>query len=297
MRDVIDSTDLKLIKLLQYDGRQSSQVLARKLGVHASTIQRRIDRMVKEGILKITAGIEPQRAGLNVGAAIGLKIKPGSVQQVTRPLVTAPNVAFLSTTTGRFDAMLFAAFRDEDDLSEFIENRIASLDGVRENEAFIFLNVAKGRRIQYAPGDGSLDSKLITLLQQDGRQSATRLSKELGISAAQVRRRIKSLIRNETIRIAAVVNITKIGVKLIAINGFQVMPGRSLEVQRALSQLPCTRIVVGTTGRFDVITWSRFNSLEELSLFLEHDLGKLKGIKGSETFMCLNIYKGGLSQL
>ncbi|MCX8126827.1 MAG: AsnC family transcriptional regulator, partial [Dehalococcoidia bacterium] len=195
MRKTPDTTDLELIRLLQYDGRQSSQALGRKLGIHASTIQRRIKQLVKEGILKITAAIEPQKAGLHLGVALGLKIKPGMVPQVIDSLASAPNVAFLSTTTGRFDAMLFAAFRDEKDLAEFTENRIAKLDGIREHEAFVFLNVAKGRRIQYAPNNGTVDSKLIALLQKDGRLSATRLSKELRISAAQVRRRIKSLIK------------------------------------------------------------------------------------------------------
>ncbi|MEW6142335.1 MAG: Lrp/AsnC family transcriptional regulator [Chloroflexota bacterium] len=297
MPGALDATDLELIRLLQHDGRQSSQMLGRQLGVHASTIQRRIKRMVDEGILEILAAIEPARAGLHVGAAIGLRIEPGKVSQVIVSLTAVPNVAFLSTTTGRFDAMVFAAFRDENDLSEFVEKRIDTLSGVREHEAFVFLNIAKGRRIQYAPNNGSVDSKLITLLQKDGRQSATILSRKLGISAAQVRRRIRHLTRDGTIRIVAVVNIAKIGMRLIAITGLQIVPGKSIQVQQELAESPYIKFVAGTTGRFDVITWARFDSIEELSQFIEHDLSTINGVRSSETSMCLCVTKGSLAQI
>lgn len=297
MTDNIDEVDLELIRLLQKDGRQSSQLLGRCLGVHASTVQRRIKRLVDDGVLQVLAAIEPAKAGLKLGAAIGLRIEPGKVSGVVEALTSVPNVAFLSTTTGRFDAMLFAVFRDEENLSDFMERNIVALDGVKGNEAFVFLNVEKGRRVQYAPNDGTFDSKLIALLQNDGRQSATELANKLGIGAAQVRRRIRQLIQDGTIRIVAIVDIAKTGMRLIAITGLQVMPGKSIQVQRKLAESPNIRFVAGTTGRFDVITWARFDSIEKLSQFVECELGKLDGIKGSETFMCLRVSKGGLVQL
>jgi len=297
LSEAVDAIDLELIRLLQKDGRQSSQLLGRCLDVHASTVQRRIKRLVNDGVLQVLAAIEPAKAGLKLGAAIGLRIEPGKVSRVIEALTSVPNVAFLSTTTGRFDAMLFAVFRDEENLSDFMERNIVALDGVRGNEAFVFLNVEKGRRIQYAPNDGTIDSKLITLLQKDGRQSATTLGNKLGIDAAQVRRRIRHLIQDGTIRIVAIVDIAKTGMRLIAITGLQVVPGKSGQVQRRLAESPNIRFVAGTTGRFDVVTWARFNSIEELSQFVEYELGSMDGVKGSETFMCLRVSKGGLVQL
>jgi DNA-binding Lrp family transcriptional regulator len=193
--------------------------------------------------------------------------------------------------------MGFAVFRDEDDLSGFIEKKVVTLPGVLQCETFVFLHVEKGRRVQFAPTNDSPDTKLVELLQEDGRQSATTLGKKLGVSPAIIRRRIRQLIKDGTIRTVAVVNISKIGMRLIAIIGLQVVPSKALQVQKVLAKLPNIKVAAGVTGRFDVIIWARFNSIEELSNFVEHDLGSMDGVKGSETFTCLRVARGGLTQL
>ena len=63
MAGSLDSTDVELIQLLQRDGRQSSQLLGRRLGIHASTVQRRIGRLVESGMVRIIAVTEQVKAG------------------------------------------------------------------------------------------------------------------------------------------------------------------------------------------------------------------------------------------
>lgn len=56
-----------------------------------------------------------------------------------------------------------------------------------------------------------MDSKIITLLEQNGRMPNTELAKELKTSETTVRKRIKRLIDNELIKVVAVRNRAKLG--------------------------------------------------------------------------------------
>ena len=56
-----------------------------------------------------------------------------------------------------------------------------------------------------------MDSKIITLLEQNGRMPNTELAKELNTSETTVRKRIKRLIDNDLIKVVAVRNRAKLG--------------------------------------------------------------------------------------
>ena len=60
----------------------------------------------------------------------------------------------------------------------------------------------------------SIDSKMINFLQKDGRLSNTDMAKNLGISEATVRSRLKRLIDEEFIQIVAVSNPFKLGFEI-----------------------------------------------------------------------------------
>jgi DNA-binding Lrp family transcriptional regulator len=46
-----------------------------------------------------------------------------------------------------------------------------------------------------------------------------------------------------------------------------------------------------TSGRFDAIALMWFSSTEQLYDFMEKEVGKLEGIKATETFVCLHMEK------
>ena len=49
-----------------------------------------------------------------------------------------------------------------------------------------------------------IDEKIVRILGEDGRQTSEQIAKELNISAATVRRRIKKLVENDMLRFVAV---------------------------------------------------------------------------------------------
>ena len=135
----------------------------------------------------------------------------------------------------------------------------------------------------------SLDGRLIKLLQKDAGQSSEVLAKQLKVSAATVRRRIRQLIKNKVIRIAAIADPGKVGLPLAVIIAVDVFHDKLDSVMQTLANQPEILWTSTTTGRFDIIALTRFPSTDELSTFLQNEMPRIEGIRDTETFICLNL--------
>ncbi len=138
----------------------------------------------------------------------------------------------------------------------------------------------------------SLDKPLIQLLGEDALQSSEALAKQLNVSAATIRRRIRRLVKDGTLRVVAVVDPNKVGLPLAALLALDV-PHELLDaVTEQLSDHPEVKWVSTTTGRFNIMALLRSSSTDELAAFMQRELPKLKGIRDSETLICLRVKKG-----
>jgi Lrp/AsnC family transcriptional regulator for asnA, asnC and gidA len=136
-----------------------------------------------------------------------------------------------------------------------------------------------------------LNTHLIRLLEQDGRQSSRILAKHLNASPATIRRRIKKLVDENVIRIQAVVNPSKVEIGLSAVVALDVEPSNLETAVGQLANNDNVEWLSTTTGRFDIIAELRFTSTDELYAFLQRELPRIEGLKNSETFICLHLVK------
>jgi len=142
-----------------------------------------------------------------------------------------------------------------------------------------------------------LDERLVHLLEKDAAQSSEALAKQLSVSAATVRRRVRRLIQSGALRIVAVVDPNKVGFPLAAVIAFDVDHDKLDSVTQLLASRPEVRWVSTTTGRFDILVLVRFRSTNELSDFIQRELVDIEGVRGSETFICLDVKKGRYIQI
>ena len=138
-----------------------------------------------------------------------------------------------------------------------------------------------------------LDRKIIELLQLNGRASNARVARDVGVSEGTVRRRLRRLIKDETIRVVAVPDPEKMGFNTVALIGIQADPDKIDEVAEGLAELAETQYVSLTTGSFDIFIWVALPSSEELGNFLRRKVGVTPGIRRTETFVNLAIRKKG----
>lgn len=138
----------------------------------------------------------------------------------------------------------------------------------------------------------SIDKQLVKLLGQDARQDSKTLAKQLNLSAATVRRRLRELIRNKSLHIIGTVDPTRFGLTLAAVITLDVSHDKLESTMEWLANRPEVKWVSTTTGRFDIIVLARFPSTDSLSDFLTNQLARMEGVTNSETFICLDIRKG-----
>jgi DNA-binding Lrp family transcriptional regulator len=139
----MDALDLMIIRELQNDPQQPQADIAKKLGAGATTVRRRLKRLLDERIIRIVAIADPRALGYNVRAMIGIKTQPGMLNAVTDKLASYANVHYAMLTTGPYDLVAWVAFHDTDELSGFIRNELGSIEGLASYESMLTLKVVK----------------------------------------------------------------------------------------------------------------------------------------------------------
>ena len=129
------------------------------------------------------------------------------------------------------------------------------------------------------------DREIISLLQIDGRASNAKITREVGVSEATIRRRLRRLIQDDVVNVIAVPNLEKLGYATTALIGLQTGPGKSDSVAEAIATLDEVHYVAVTTGAYDVFIWVGVESAESLGTFLETKIGVIEDVRRTETFI------------
>ena len=131
-----------------------------------------------------------------------------------------------------------------------------------------------------------IDWAIITLLNEDGRMPSVEIERRLGnISARTVTNRIESLILKGIINIRAVVNPEKVGYGVMAEVLIETEPGRLRQVAERTALFPQVSYVACATGETDVIISLRARNIEELFSFITEDLGKVTGVRNTQSYL------------
>ncbi len=142
-----------------------------------------------------------------------------------------------------------------------------------------------------------LDRRIIALLQPEGRKPFAEIGLQLGVSEATVRQRYKKLTDGGVLQVVAVADPFRIGFTTMAMIGVSVsIEGeRNVDgVARQIAQFPEVSYVVMSTGSFDLLVEVIAQSHEEFAKFLTERLHQVEGVRRTETFMLLRLYKMAL---
>ena len=141
------------------------------------------------------------------------------------------------------------------------------------------------------------DRAIISLLQDDARQSNAPIARVIGVSEATIRRRIKIMVEDGVVAIQAVLNPTKFGLSTSAMIGIDVQPDHLDKVAEALNVRKEVGFLGVCTGRYDLLVWTLVESLDQLREFLEGFLAKVPGVRKTETLVLLDVKKRSLGRI
>jgi Lrp/AsnC family transcriptional regulator for asnA, asnC and gidA len=139
----IDELDLKIISHLQENGRIPVAELAKKLNQPENTVRYRIERLLKNGVIRrFTALVDPRALGLNVSAAVMFKVDPKKLDQLLEKLTSMKDVTNIYQLSGEWDLIAVVFAKDIQDLHERIEE-LRRTEGVKEMNVMITTRVIK----------------------------------------------------------------------------------------------------------------------------------------------------------
>ena len=142
----LDDTDHALIRFLRRDARTPTAELARRVGVSRTTVQSRLERLERDGVIKgytIQTG-DSYNPGV-IRATVLIQVEPRATASIVTALGKMREVEGLFTTAGRFDMAIQLAASGTPALDSALD-RIGELDGVRGMESLIHLTAKIDRR-------------------------------------------------------------------------------------------------------------------------------------------------------
>ena len=130
------------------------------------------------------------------------------------------------------------------------------------------------------------DWQIIALLNEDGRMPSAEIARRLGkVSARTVTNRIEALTRKGIIDIRAIVNPEMVGYGVLADVFIEVEPGQVREVAEGVAGFPQVSYVACATGDSDVSISVRARNIEELFNFVTEKLGKIPGVRRTQSYI------------
>ena len=138
-----NNIDPQIITILQKDGRTPFAQIAKKLGVSTGMIRLHYQRMVEKGILQIAAIINPMLMGNPKMAIIGIKADGSRLREIADEVAAFEEVIYLVLLTGSYDLIIELVCKDKNHLLNFLTNKLYKVDGIRDTETFMYLEIIK----------------------------------------------------------------------------------------------------------------------------------------------------------
>jgi DNA-binding Lrp family transcriptional regulator len=136
----MDAIDEKLLLALRENARASTAKLARLVGRSRTSVQTRIERLEKDGVI-VGYGVRlaPEHDLGAVRAHVMIKVGPKEARAVTAALRGIPQVRVLHSVSGDMDLIAVAATASVAEMDGVID-RIGALDGVERTTSSILLS-------------------------------------------------------------------------------------------------------------------------------------------------------------
>ena len=136
----LDDTDTEMLASLRSDGRMPVATLAAKLRVARGTVQNRMNRLEREGVIVgYTVRLKPQAEAQRIRALMTVAVEGNRSADVLRD---HPNVTGLHSTNGRWD--LVAELRA--DTIEVFDRALGSIrliEGIARTKSSLLLSTHK----------------------------------------------------------------------------------------------------------------------------------------------------------
>jgi Lrp/AsnC family leucine-responsive transcriptional regulator len=143
MRPTLDRIDLKMLRLLQGNGRLTNAELAKLVSVSAATCHRRTQRLFDDGcISQVRAMIAPRKVDRGALVMVGVVLDRSTPDSFSKFEKAAAKLTFIldcHLVAGDFDYFLKIRVAGMEDFNRIHGDQLIALPGVRQTRTFFVM--------------------------------------------------------------------------------------------------------------------------------------------------------------
>jgi DNA-binding Lrp family transcriptional regulator len=312
----VDVLDRRLIAALQVSPRASWGEIGRAVGEHERTVARRLQRLIADGVVRVTAIYDDLRSGHGRPVHLHTQVRPGTARKVADALAARPDTRSVYSLTGATDVGCELVSPSREDLHDILSAQISAIDGVMQTQTQVVLHTFRTVAEWHAPflteqeiaelrpappteplpdhdGLSPLDQEIAELLAADGRIAFTAIAERLDLSVPTARRRVASLLERRVLLPRAETEPALLGLEVEAQLWLKVRPYGLDQVGQTLAGHPDVRYCAATTGTHGLIVQVATAHEADLYRFLSGVVGLLDEVTDVNVTLITRAYKRG----
>jgi Lrp/AsnC family leucine-responsive transcriptional regulator len=148
----LDRTDVRILEVLQREGRITNAELAQRVNLSPSPCLRRLQRLEAERIITgYSAHLDPRAVGLGMRAMVRVQLAKhdaATIEGFVRRVNSWDEVVACFALTGDMDYLLEVAVADLEHFSKFLLDKLLNEAGVADvNSSFVLRTVKESRAL------------------------------------------------------------------------------------------------------------------------------------------------------
>lgn len=295
----LDPIDRRIVAALQVNGRASWTDIAQLTGTSVTTVARRAQQLLADGLVKVAAAPHPGGGGQADLLIVRIRCAAGSQLPAAQALAAMPEIRFVAVVTGVYDLVAEVLVPKGTSLHSVLLNGLQKIPGIESSVADLELHTYKsthewsrhllGTENQLvAPPPvhdcppahlDELDERIIGALREDGRASFQSVAGGLGVSESTVRRRFETLYTAGCVQVITLVPAAALGFEAEILFWLSVAPSRLDAVARELAALRGVRYVAATLGQESLMCEVILPTHADVFEFTTKTLGGIDGIQ------------------
>lgn len=153
----------ELLDLLLSDARESTENIARQLGVDAATVETLVDELESEGVIRGYQAVVDWDSveESHVRAEVELNVeldRETKYRDISTRIAKFPEVSSLRLVSGSYDFAVDVEGESMQDVSRFVSEKIAPIPEVTQTVTHFVMTTYKERGVYF--GDGDDDDRL-----------------------------------------------------------------------------------------------------------------------------------------
>lgn len=316
-REVSD-LDRRIVVALQQDGRASWTSIAEFAGASVSTVTRRGQQLLAEGLVRV--GIVPTLGSEGHVETFFVRINctPGSQLQVAQALIGSPYVRFVTLVTGKFDVFAEVVIPGDSATYAHVLTDLQAIPGVERWRSDLVVHTYKvsfdwGRQLYDAHAEATTDPQsympapntcdpthfddsdraIVEELRHNGRASFQSIGDKLDMNESSVRRRYERMRNAGCLTTVTMVPASALGMSAETLLILRVEPSRIAAVAQTLAQHVSVRFLAAALEENSLYCEIILPTTETLHDFLTGTIAHLKGVRGWNAAMELVFMKRG----